>query len=243
MTSPEFDFSQDGYSDIPSEIAMEGWKETPIKESSHPLVLLNGLDEKIQVRPMYYILGIAGTSDAMYLRSGASERLIEATKSLPTGYSFVVFDAYRPISVQTEIFIAQRRIFKNMYPELDEDSITKMTETYVSLPSTDPKKPSPHSTGGAIDLSICDNNGKLLDMGTEWDSFDIRSRSSYFRGVSDVSHNNRKLLYQALERVGFTNYPEEWWHYDFGNQFWGHILKKEAIYGLIEGGDIYDRNR
>lgn len=127
-----------------------------------------------------------------------------------------------------------------LYPEEDEEKLTQMTETYVSLPSTDRTKPSPHATGGAIDLSIIKEDGTFLDMGTEWDNFDINSRTSHFRNKNSIVHQNRALLYGVMSKVGFTNYPEEWWHYDFGNQFWGHILNRTAIYGMVQGGDIYD---
>ena len=170
MTRLEFNqyhLDLDCFSDIPNEIKMEGWKQTPIKESFQPLTLLNGLNERILTQPMYNMSGITDASEFMYLRSEATERLAGVTRFLPTNYSFVVFDAHRPISVQAEIFTKQRQIFKNLYPNLDEAAITRMTEVYVSFPSTDPKKPSPHSTGGAIDLSICNDNGDLLEMGTE----------------------------------------------------------------------------
>ena len=33
---------------------------------------------------------------------------------------------------------------------------------------------------------------------------------------------------------GFTSYAEEWWHFDYGDQFWGSITGQDAIYGPIE---------
>lgn len=47
-------------------------------------------------------------------------------------------------------------------------------------------------------------------------------------------HGNRRLLYTVMVEAGFTNYPLEWWHYDYGDQFWGHLSKRDAIYGLAE---------
>ena len=31
---------------------------------------------------------------------------------------------------------------------------------------------------------------------------------------------NRRLLYWAMTGAGFANYPYEWWHFDWGTQFW-----------------------
>lgn len=30
---------------------------------------------------------------------------------------------------------------------------------------------------------------------------------------------------------GFTAYHEEWWHFDHGDQFWGLVMGRPAIYG------------
>ncbi len=37
---------------------------------------------------------------------------------------------------------------------------------------------------------------------------------------------------------GFTNYPMEWWHYDYGNQFWAKIKGVNAIYGRVDLRDL-----
>ncbi|MED4919243.1 M15 family metallopeptidase, partial [Geobacillus thermodenitrificans] len=44
---------------------------------------------------------------------------------------------------------------------------------------------------------------------------------------------NRKLLKSIMEKAGFTNYDEEWWHYDYGNQNWALKTGNEAIYGGV----------
>ncbi|KAG0505300.1 MAG: D-alanyl-D-alanine dipeptidase [Candidatus Udaeobacter sp.] len=31
---------------------------------------------------------------------------------------------------------------------------------------------------------------------------------------------NRRLLYWIMREAGFANYPYEWWHFDWGTQFW-----------------------
>lgn len=227
--------------DIPTTISMDGWKNVRIEESNQSLVSLDDLDgaHPIRLMPMYHMQGVSKALDNMNLRKEATERLISAAKLLPEGYSLIIFDSYRPIDVQTEIFNSFKDQLRAKHPEKTEEDLIRMAETYVSSPSIDPNKPSPHATGGAIDLSIVQADGKLLDMGTEWDSFDIESQTAYFKNGNNLYHNNRRLLYEIMTKVGFTNYPEEWWHYDFGNQFWGHIAKTHAIYGIVEGGDTY----
>ena len=43
---------------------------------------------------------------------------------------------------------------------------------------------------------------------------------------------NRRLLYHVMVSAGFTNYPDEWWHFDYGNQNWALMSgRKAAVYG------------
>lgn len=223
--------------EIPELQSIHGWKEIPIRECGQLLVCLNDLEgqENLKVYSQYYLQGIPNSSNKMYLREETAQRLILAARLLPEGYSLVVFDAYRPLEVQTAIFNRFKDELRSQYPDVDEEEIIGTTEVYVALPSRDPKKPSPHATGGAVDLSICGSDRILLEMGTEFDSFDIASRTDYFRDKDVRYHKNRELLFRVMNAAGFTNYPEEWWHYDFGNQFWGYILGRPAIYGLVGG--------
>lgn len=45
-----------------------------------------------------------------------------------------------------------------------------------------------------------------------------------------------------MTQAGFTNYPEVWWHYDFGNQFWGKITGEKAKYGLADIEELNGRD-
>ncbi|CAN5792512.1 hypothetical protein BH24ACT5_BH24ACT5_22750 [soil metagenome] len=42
---------------------------------------------------------------------------------------------------------------------------------------------------------------------------------------------NRRLLVEAMGRVGFVNYGHEWWHYSYGDRYWAFTTGAEtAIY-------------
>lgn len=240
-TSGTFDQDVGGFS-ITDAISMQGWKEIPIHEISDPLVSLNDLQERarIVVCPGYFLQGIEAADYEVGLRKGAADRLVLASNLLPEGYRFVVLDGHRPLSVQEELFSSLLSNLRESDPTLTNRELIDKTQIYVSLPSSDPTKPSPHSTGGAIDLSIIDGDNQLLEMGTAWDTFGIESRTDYFRDTDYDIHRNRELLHKVMTAVGFTNYPEEWWHYDYGNQFWGHIKTRPAIYGITKGGENMD---
>jgi D-alanyl-D-alanine dipeptidase len=119
------------------------------------------------------------------------------------------------------------------------EELRQEAQTYVSLPSDDPLKPSLHNTGGAIDLIIIGPNRVPLNMGTEFDHFGPEASARYYeerilKPEEEIIRNNRRLLYNAMVNVGFSGYDEEWWHFDFGNQFdAARTNKTYAEYGPI----------
>ena len=111
-----------------------------------------------------------------------------------------------------------------------------MVEIFVSPPSHNPKFPAPHNTGGAVDLTIVGPSGIEIDMGTPFDEFTEQSFTNHFANneTSEV-HKNRMMFKEIMEKVGFVNYFEEWWHYSFGDQEWAkNTNQPKAIYGSME---------
>jgi D-alanyl-D-alanine dipeptidase len=145
--------------------------------------------------------------------------------------------------LQEELFHQYRKTIEFKYPGYTEAQLINETEQYVSFPAVVPSAPYPHLTGGALDLTICDAEDKPLPMGTGFDQFESQSRTRYFEEELESGKEltpeertyltNRRLLFHSLTTVGFTNYSEEWWHYDYGNQFWGCIKGRDAIYGPV----------
>jgi len=239
----------DSFKKTPIPILRERWdwtevKSKKIRENEERLVPLSLFPERILVRPQYFIQGIEGALPECYAREGVYKKLLEASKLLPKGYKFVILDAWRPIKVQYSLFNALKSKLKTQNPDLPEEELTSMTLKFVALPSTDPQRPSPHNTGGAIDLTIADELGNLLNMGTEYDDPTERAKTTYFeelqtKGIKlserDIeAMENRRLLYHILTGVGFTNYIDEWWHFDYGNQNWAWMKnEKHALYGPI----------
>lgn len=220
--------------DIPDPISMNGWKDVLITESGEDLFCINGLHGRILVDPQYTKMNLPNALGKMYLRIGTCTKLIAAARNLPLGYKFVIWDAFRPKEVQENLFTTFKSALKLQHPNASDEEIDLLTQTYVSKPSLDPNKPSPHITGGAIDLTVQGTDGKLLDMGTGFDHFGIEAQTAYFKYKPDAQtiHANRAILYTAMAKAGFTNYPQEWWHFDYGNQFWAHLAHAKAIYSV-----------
>lgn len=228
-------------------------KNIKIEDNGEELVSTSLIPEKIVVRPYYFIQNIEGALPECYLRNKVFEKLIKAHEKLPEGYKFVIFDAWRPIKVQKRLYkMIKEKLTKN-YPSKNKEKIKKMATNYVALPSSKKESPSPHTTGGAVDLSIVNEKGRLLKMGTEFDTANKKSNINYYeekyennKKLTKEEKNilkNRRLLYNIMTSVGFTNFPKEWWHYDYGNQNWVYFTEKNnlnAIYGKTEPDFIWD---
>lgn len=131
-----------------------------------------------------------------FLRPEVAEALEEANeRAKEKGYTLVIYDCYRPYGYQ-----------KVMYDIVNDPR-------YVAPPG----KGSNHNRGRAIDLSLADENGNLLDMGTPFDDFTELSHYDA-DGLSKQARHNRKLLRTIMKKAGFTPYNNEWWHFDYKKQ-------------------------
>lgn len=220
------------------------WKHIPIRESGERLIALSRFADKmlLRIEPMYYRQEIQGAIPEIYLRKSVLVKLEKALTLLPKNMELVVWDGWRPLATQQALFDMFKSQIHSATPNLSEEELLKRTSVYVSLPSSDRKKPSPHNTGGAVDLTIAYRGGDLLELGTEFDDFTEKARTAYFEmDSSDLTENeitwrdNRRLLYAIMIEAGFTNYPEEWWHFDYGDQFWASISgAQNALYTNVE---------
>jgi D-alanyl-D-alanine dipeptidase len=202
-------------------------------------------DTRILMRPEYFRQGLPGAINEIYAREGVIQNLLLAASRLPTGYYLLVWDAWRPLSVQQALFDRHCQALRRRYRSLTEDELRRKAENYVSLPSKHLLHPSPHYTGGALDLTLADALGRPLPMGTEFDAFSSLSSTralevciengELLNEEEQAGLHNRRVLYHAMTTSGFTNYREEWWHYDYGDQFWAAASGSDrAFYGGIE---------
>lgn len=184
------------------------------------------------IESQYYKQNINGSLKDCYARKAVMKKLLKAEQTLPNGYRFKIYDAYRPIKVQQELWDTYKKKIIKQFPNLSEEEINKKTSVFVSEPSYDVEYPSLHNTGGAIDLTIVDKNGKELNMGTRFDDFTDKAYTSYFEenDMSEKIKNNRRLLYWTMIYAGFTNLPSEWWHYDYGDNAWANTTGNKPLY-------------
>lgn len=144
-----------------------------------------------------------------YLQPEMAAKLSKASNLLHKtnpGYQLLVYDAARPNSVQYKLWDA-----------LDELKIPARQKTqYVA----DPKIGSNHNFGCAIDLTVVNEKGQPLDMGTKYDYF---GPLAYPRAEQQMLQQgkltarqiaNRNVLRKVMVQAGFTVNTTEWWHFD-----------------------------
>jgi zinc D-Ala-D-Ala dipeptidase len=81
----------------------------------------------------------------------------------------------------------------------------------------------PHTTGGAVDLTLMDKNGEPIEMGTEVNASPLKSDYATYTAAKNISKwakKNRALLSEVMIEAGFVNYPTEWWHWSYGDKYW-----------------------
>lgn len=211
---------------------VDGWQGIPVLESAEKLVPIGrGTDFDDIVTSAIYAGEhlhspyrgdnvIDSADPIIYVRQTVASRLREAQAMLPGGMKLIVFDGYRSASVQAALFRQFEVELKRLHPDWSVSQIIDETERYVAMPSEDTAKPSPHSTGGAVDVAIIDD-GKMIEFGTPFDHGSRRSALRYFEDdrivtnkADQLARNHRRLLYSVMFQVGFEGFEHEWWHYN-----------------------------
>lgn len=200
-----------------------------------PLISVTGVCERIQVYPYYYKKKLPGAVNDCYLREGVVKKLVEVADNLPKNYSLVILDGWRSIETQKALYDMTKQQYQSIFQ--NENDLLRFVSKYVALPSTNP--PSPHYTGGAVDLTLATEDG-WLKMGTDFDEFTEKASSLYYEEKELLAkeeleiRDNRRLLRSAMENIGFCMNPEEWWHIDYGNRRWARMKNTSPIYEGFE---------
>jgi len=196
--------------------------------------------KKILIGNAYYQMNLKGTLPDMYIREGVWKQLLKASQNLPEDIAFYLFDTYRSLETQKDLFIYMKNIIKNQSPHLDEETLLKTTRTFVADPfNLDIRHKLSHPTGGAIDLGLFDlKKNQIIDMGTPFDDPTELSSTDYFSKAQKSEEKNfhlyRTLLLKSMLEAGFTNYSKEWWHYDLGDYSWANKKNVTWHYNIIE---------
>lgn len=159
-----------------------------------------------------------------YLRKTAAEMVCKAKNHLPEGMTFVINDAWRSQYVQEKIFQGFVKRFS-----------IKEAKKYVA--PFEGKYVSGHMTGGAVDLRIW-KNGRKIPMKSSKLTYQENAKS-FQPKLPLYIQKNRQIMFNALQKVGLSNYPKEYWHWSYGDIWWAKRNppaggKNIAIYGIVK---------
>jgi D-alanyl-D-alanine dipeptidase len=137
--------------------------------------------------------------------AAALEQVVAWIARRRPGCKPLVLDALRPQRVQQQLW----------------DSLEG---TGLQMYLANPARGSIHSYGMALDLTILDEQGRELDMGTGFDDMTDLSHPALEEGflargeLTEQQLANRRLLRAAMLEAGFMGINTEWWHFDCGDR-------------------------
>jgi D-alanyl-D-alanine dipeptidase len=219
---------------IPELGGTEGWRDVPIEAVEEPLVPVDAIGRRVIDVPRYHQSGLPGALPRNWIREGVAARLHAVAEALPDGMTLVVWDGYRPIATQAALFHGYLDELTMVHPDWPADALEDAAARYVTPPSRSALAPPPHLTGGAVDLTLGDGDGRPLDLGTDFDAFVPEAGARALEDTPGTARDLRRTLYWAMAGQGFTPYVEEWWHFDHGDQFWGLATGRAARYAAAE---------
>ncbi|MFM7086336.1 MAG: M15 family metallopeptidase [Cyanobium sp.] len=233
---------------------MRPWSPIPIHDNGEPLLPLPPLLQRIEPHP-YRSLGAPYGPDGcpFRLRQGVIRRLEQAQRALAAqapGWRLAIFDAWRPVTVQ-RFMVAHAYASECRSRGLDpagegpaQQAVHQEVGRFWAPPSDDPATPPPHSTGAAVDLTLADAGGRVLDMGGEIDAIGPVSELDHHAAAAAADpdgpqarwQQRRQLLHQVMVGAGFAQHPNEWWHFSHGDQLWAWRQgQPTAHYGRWDG--------
>ena len=164
------------------------------------------VDLKYSTNNNFLGLDIYGDFNKCYLQPDVAKKLICSQRILKAKFPFynlIVFDAVRSRSIQ-----------RKMWDTIDVPYFER--SKYVSNPNNG----SLHNFGAAVDVSIINEDGIELDMGTPYDYFGElaypreEDRMLEEGKLTYIQLLNRKLLRDVMELGGFMGITTEWWHFN-----------------------------
>ena len=83
--------------------------------------------------------------------------------------------------------------------------------------------------GAAIDLTLVDQNGTELDMGTPFDDFTLKSHHGSLN-ISVTAQRNRAVLLGLMTAAGWDFFRNKWWHYQlFSPRGRYHVMSDSVL--------------
>ena len=220
LTIPTDEFLERVKIDIPESQTIPELSESELPRlddfDDEPLVALQ--HPRIRTLKCYWEAGWENALDGCWIRESVAKKLYAIAEELPDRWGLGIFDAWRPLALQNELFKAA-----------SEDPL--IPEELFAKPSSDPVAPPPHLTGGAVDLTFTVDNVPLAP-GSGFDDITPAARADFLEEIPGLNRDFRRFLYWTMRSQNFIVFREEWWHFEFGTRRWGALMENKATFGV-----------
>ena len=164
------------------------------------------------------------------IRRVIRDKVLACANALPDGLCLMIFEAFRPRSRQWELWKPVMAKVCADHPDWSEDQIYTECARWVSPPDG---FGSGHQAGAAVDVKLAYANRTELEFGGVMKGLTGVAPTNW--PVSAEIRKNRDLLVAAMQETGMINYPDEWWHFSYGDRLWAEVTNREtAFFAPIE---------
>jgi D-alanyl-D-alanine dipeptidase len=196
------------------------------------------------------------------LRKGLAEKLALINNSLNHPAIEAVFngavelyiqDALRPVPLQAHLHdVAFPALLRRNHPGMTDEEVAKRVNEIIAVGSADPLKPSPHATGGVVDIVLRYVHERigwapdaLVDMGHSEGETSQRINPEYFEwqepvSTEDATARRHRRAYNAIMTgaafgisTGLVVNPTEFWHWGEGDQLSTLVAGREKAFYSI----------
>ena len=164
------------------------------------------------------------------IRPCIKTRLLAASRALPDGLCLMVYEAFRSRARQHELWKPVFAAISAKHPDWTPQQQYIEASRWVSPPDG---FGSGHQAGAAVDVTLATADREPLGMGTVMQAFTPQTPTG--ADVPPDARRNRDLLVETLQTQGLINYPDEWWHFSYGDRLWAEVTgRKQAFFAPID---------
>ena len=194
-----------------------------VRESYEPLVDL--------VSHPKIIINNETVEHPVLLRKNVALRLYKIADKLPEHLYIKIYSTYRSRITLYNNWVEEVAKMEKENPNMGRAELLSLVQYKAPSPNINMGG---HDTGAAIDLALCDKNGKELDFGT---SYHEKNLGAKIVELTEEQKKNQKYIMKLMKSENFVQQPSQWWHYSYGDRYWAVYKGKRtsgAIYGSVE---------
>ncbi|MBL4805902.1 MAG: D-alanyl-D-alanine carboxypeptidase family protein [Rhodobacteraceae bacterium] len=159
------------------------------------------------------------------IRRVVRDKVLRCAENLPDGLCLMIFEAFRPRSRQWELWKPVHARITADNPDWTPEQVYTESSRWVAPPDG---FGSGHQAGAAIDVKLALPDRTELEFGGLMKGLTGVAPTDW--PVADELRKNRDLLVKELHAVGMINYPDEWWHFSYGDRLWAEVTGRDTAF-------------